>query len=614
MNEAEETNDVQPLLDYLRRSRGFDFTDYKPSTLYRRLRKRMQVLNVNAFGEYIDYLEVHPEEFTLLFNTVLINVTSFFREPAAWDFLQQDVLPRILATKGPNDPVRAWSAGCASGEEAYTMAMILAEAMGEDAFRQRAKIYATDIDEEALFLARGASYDVATAQSVPAELREKYFEQAGSRFVFRNDLRRTVVFGRHDLLQDAPISRVDLLVCRNTLMYFNAEAQGRILARFHFALNGIGYLFLGRAEMLIFHANLFTPVDMRFRIFTKLPQAIGRDRMVLPPEARDTDVPNPWEQYGRLREEAFGAAPVAQIALDIEGRLSLATAPARTLFGLSLRDLGRPFQDLEVSYRPVELRSHIQRATTERRAITIPNVERIGQGGESQWFEVTVTPLQEGNGEPLGVSICFLNVSRIHQIQGDLLRVTQERETAYEELQSTNEELETTNEELQSTVEELQTTNEELQSTNEELETMNEELQSINEQLRAANDESRQHAKDLNRVNEFLQSIMTSVHFGMMVLDENLVVQLWNSRAQDMWGLRPDEAVGRHLQDLDIGLPVKDLVDSLRTFLAQEDRLKELVLDAVNRRGRSIRCRVTYTVSQRGGLVLLMEEMEKTDK
>jgi two-component system, chemotaxis family, CheB/CheR fusion protein len=234
----------EALLEFLKRSRGFDFTGYKRSGLQRRLTKRMQQLQIDAFEAYVDYLEVHPEEFIQLFNTILINVTAFFRDVAAWEFLAKEIIPRILSHKAAGDPIRVWSAGCASGEETYTTAILLAEALGWGEFRQRVKIYATDVDEDALAQARLASYGPRAINDLPPELRQKYFEQGDSSYVFRSDLRRTVIFGRHDLIQDAPIPRLDLVVCRNTLMYFNAEVQSRVLARLHFALNDEGFLAL----------------------------------------------------------------------------------------------------------------------------------------------------------------------------------------------------------------------------------------------------------------------------------------------------------------------------------------------------------------------------------
>jgi two-component system CheB/CheR fusion protein len=277
MNPAQPNKEFEALLEYLQRTRGFDFAAYKRPSLMRRMAKRMQMIKIEDFTDYMDYLEVHPEEFAQLFDTILINVTSFFRDQDAWDFLAQHIIPKILNQKRPDEPIRVWSAGCASGEETYSIAILLAEALEADPLRDRVKIYATDVDEEALNLARHASYSEKDLEPVPPELREKYFESASNRYVFRNDLRRSIIFGRHDLIQDAPISHLDLLTCRNTLMYFNAEIQSRIMAHFHFALNDRGYLFLGRAEMLLTHTNIFTPVELRYRIFSKVPKIQMRE-------------------------------------------------------------------------------------------------------------------------------------------------------------------------------------------------------------------------------------------------------------------------------------------------------------------------------------------------
>ena len=267
--------DFDELLRMLKDTRGFDFSGYKPSTLQRRIQRRMTALDLPTFGEYRDYLELQPEEFTELFNSMLINVTGFFRDPAAWQALSDVVLPEMLSAKGPRTPIRVWSAGCATGEEAYTLAMVLVEALGPEQFRERVKIYATDLDEDALQYARYGTYDAQALDDVPEVLRGTYFEPADTRFSFRRDLRRQVIFGRNDLTHDAPISRVDLLVSRNTLMYFNADTQASITRRFHFALSYPGYLFLGKAEMLLDHADHFQAIDLRKRLFRKLPSGSG---------------------------------------------------------------------------------------------------------------------------------------------------------------------------------------------------------------------------------------------------------------------------------------------------------------------------------------------------
>ena len=255
----------EELLEFLKVKRGLDLTGYKRPTLRRRVHKRMSSVKIESYDDYIDYLEVHAGEFGALFNTVLINVTGFFRDADAWRYMAERVIPDVIERAG-DDPIRVWSAGCATGEEPYTLMMLFAEALGVEGCRQRVKIYATDADEEELVKARVGRYSLERVKDVPEGLRERYFESEAGGYTFRSDLRRAVIFGRHDLVQDAPISRLDLLVCRNTLMYFNREVQGRLLARFHFALRNGGVLFLGKAEMLS-QDDLFAPLSLKHRMF-----------------------------------------------------------------------------------------------------------------------------------------------------------------------------------------------------------------------------------------------------------------------------------------------------------------------------------------------------------
>ncbi|HEY7543914.1 MAG TPA: CheR family methyltransferase [Blastocatellia bacterium] len=618
MSTTDKDPKLDGLLDYLKRNRGFDFTVYKRASLMRRVNRRMQTVGSENYEDYLDYLQVHPEEFSHLFNTILINVTSFFRDEAAWNYIKEEIIPRLTSNKRSGETIRVWCAGVASGEEAYSIAMLLAEALGEEQFRERAKIYATDVDEDALGQARQATYTARQVETIPAELLEKYFERTDTRYAFRKVLRRSVIFGRHDLIQDAPISRVDLLICRNTMMYFNAEAQARILAHFHFALNDDGVLFLGKSEMLLTHTNIFTPLDLKQRVFTKVPKLNLRDRLLMMAHTGQEENINHLTNNMRIREAAFDASPSAQLVVDQSGHLVLTNQQARAQFGLLPKDLGRPLQDLEVSYRPVELRSRIEQAYAERRLVGLKEVEWAINHSDIRYLDVHILPLISSLGAILGVSITFTDVTRLRQLQDDLQHSKQELETTYEELQSTVEELETTNEELQSTNEELETLNEELQSTNEELETMNEELQSTNEELETINEEMRQRTVELNEVNDFLESILTSLRVGVMVVDQNMRIQVWNHRAEDLWGLRSDEVENQHVLSLDIGLPVEQLKQPLRNCLAGENDYKEVALEATNRRGRAIECRIICTpltskVSGIRGAILLMEERDSNN-
>jgi two-component system CheB/CheR fusion protein len=583
--------DFEAVLHYLKESRGFDFTGYKRTSLARRVRRRMSQVGIEDYAEYIDHLQVNSDEFNALFNTILINVTSFFRDLEAWDFLRSDLVPGLLAERSPEDQIRIWSAGCASGEEAYTLAMVFAEAIGVERFRQRVKIYATDVDEDALVQARHATYPESAIENVPPDMVPTYFERQGNQYVFRKDLRRSVIFGRNDLVQDAPISRIDLLVCRNTLMYFNAETQLKILNRLRFALAPRGMLFLGKAEMLLSHTRIFEPVDLKRRVFRKAATASGGAGHIAP-HSFPRDRTGELGGLDQLRDYAVATSPVAQVVITGDDIVALINQQAELVFGLSHRDVGRPLRDLDLSYRPVELRKYVEQAKVERRGIRIKDVEWQRGPAEAIWLEIHVNPLVHSDNGLLGVSIVFHDVTAARALLDELAHANRQLESAYEELQSTNEELETTNEELQSTVEELETTNEELQSTNEELETMNEELQSTNDELQVINDALRERTVELDEVNNFLESILTSIRSGVVVVDTEMRVVAWNRGAEDLWGLRQDEAVGQHLLNLDTGLPVAELRPTVRSALQDVNFEETRTLRAVNRRGRTIALRL----------------------
>ena len=600
---------LDSLLEFVKESRGFDFTGYKRSSILRRISKRMSEVGVDSLEAYIDYLELHGEEFAQLFNTLLINVTGFFRDPLTWEYLAEEVLPQMVAARPPDSPLRVWSAGCASGEEPYTVAMVLARVLGDDAFRDRVKIYATDIDEEALDSARLGAYLPRQVEDVPADALERFFERTDQRYVFRKDLRRNVIFGRNDLVHDAPISRVDLLVCRNTLMYFTADTQSQVLRRFHFALDDEGVLLLGKSEMLITHTDLFTPIDLKRRTFRKVLKPMRRGRVRV--TAADPGNGASQSVTDDLREAAFDMGDNAQVVLDADGALMMATMSARRMFKLAPTDLGRPIQDLEISYRPVELRSHLDEVAAGQKAIDISAV-RWGTAEQERVIDVHVAPVLS-DGVLLGTTVTYADVTETARLQTQLDTATQELEQAYEELQSMVEELETTNEELQSTNEELETTNEELQSTNEELETMNEELQSSNEELQTMNDELRQRTLEVNDLNIFLETILTTFGLAVAVVDREQRIRIWNNQARELWGLTADDVEDQHLLSLDFGLPVETLKGRLRSTLAGDGDRSEVVLDATNRRGKPIQVRVTLLPlmsgrdGDRAGAIVLME-------
>jgi two-component system, chemotaxis family, CheB/CheR fusion protein len=497
-------------------------------------------------------------------------------------------MPELIADTERAREIRVWSAGCASGEEAYSLAMAFAEALGVDECAKRVKIYATDIDEEVLRDARAGLYQARALESLPGELRDKYFEETGTHFAFRPDLRRRVIFGRHDITRDAPISRLDLLVCRNTLMYFNVETQSHVIDRFHFAVREGGYLFLGKAEMLLLDGNRFEVVSMRQRIFRRRP-GTGVPRYPSVPIKLDVIGGQEARELGKkrqLQDLALETAPFAVAGLDTEGIVVLLNNQLRAMFGLTARDLGRPFHELEISYRPVELRSLIEQAYTEHRVVRVSAVERPLGPAEVQYLDIHIQPLWGSDGLRAGVLLMFIDTSVVTRLQLEISRSKEDLDTVHEELQSTNEELEAANEELQSSIEEL--------------ETMNEEMQ-----LRTA---------ELDEARTFLEGVLSSVAAGVVVLDAELMVRSWNQGAEELWGLRADEVRNQAFFNLDFGLPTADVHDIVQHCLKSGLRAGPVQVRAINRIGRTITCTVTCSPLRGGsegdseGAVLLMEE------
>ena len=601
--------ELEALLEYIRSSRKVDFTGYKQSSLGRRIKKRMAELGVTEYGDYVDYLEVHPDEFTALFNTILINVTSFFRDEAAWKHVKTELIPKIIGWNGEDEQIRIWSAGCSTGEESYSIAILLAEALGLDEMSRRVKIYATDLDEEALLKARKGSYTSKELESLPEEYRRKYIVPSGKEHSFKQELRRSVIFGRHDLIQDAPISRLDLLICRNTLMYLNVDTQRRILGKFNFALKNPGYLFLGNAELMLTHSKVFSQADLKNRIFMKTENiGIGEHvkNLVEPVSKLQT------AKIGKilkLRESLFEEEKAAILVVDTNTNLLLANKTARTYFSIKKDALGKPIRDYDVSYNPLELRSSLNQCLKDGDVVNLAPI-KFNSPSEDIYFEVVISPLYDDN-EKIGASIHFNDVTRPNRLREEFEQSNQELETANEELQSAQEELETTNEELQSTNEELETTNEELQSTNEELETMNEELQSTNEELETTNEELRVLTSELNESKSFLNSIITSVDSAIIVLDSKFKVQLWNYKAKDLCGLTAEEVQGTSFFEIDCGLPVGKLKKQIKLFADSKGKHADLEIEGINRRGREISCKIRLSTiaGDDKGMILLVNEI-----
>jgi two-component system CheB/CheR fusion protein len=389
-----------------------------------------------------------------------------------------------------------------------------------------------------------------------------------------------------------------------------------VITRLGFALRPEGLLFLGKAEMLLNHVGIFEPVDLKRRFFRKVGLSNSEPRPMTSFERPDLRTGRQDGALTLLQAEALLNTPNPTIVLDADDRVGVINHRAAAMFGLSEHDIGRPFQDLELSYRPAELRSHLAQVRQTRLTTWLRDVRWAHNQHEKSYLDIQIAPLLDARGMLLGISIAFNDVSRHRQLQNELEETNRHLERAYEELQSTNEELETTNEELQSTVEELETTNEELQSTNEELETMNEELQSMNDELQVSNDDLRERTAEISRLNELREAILASLGSAVLVVSPSMTVEAWNRQAEDLWGLRESEALGTHLLELDIGLATDGIRPMVRAALAEPGQRLEQTLQGVNRRGRTVDVRVTTAAlrssdSSPSGVLILMAASEQ---
>ncbi|MBD1909869.1 MULTISPECIES: CheR family methyltransferase [unclassified Leptolyngbya] len=446
MAPPETNSEFEALLDYLKHNRGCDLTGYKHSTLMRRFQHRMQSLKIESYNNYLQYLQRHPEEYRDLLNDVLINVTGFFRDHDAWTYLADEVIPKIIGSKEPDEPIRIWSAGCAAGHEIYSLLILLAEALGIENCLKRVQCYATDADEEAIQQARRATYKELELASIPPEWLQKYFHPTPQGYTFHPALQHTVIFAYHDLTQDAPISKLDLLMCRNVLIYFKPEIQARVLVRFHFGLKHTGFLFLGKTETLVHRRPIFTSFHHQHRIYTKASKLEISDYLSIAQKSSPQKALTPPTQEHDFWRTLFETNPAAQLAIDLNGWLIGANEQASHLFDLTPEDWNRPFQELVPGKI---LRSHIsiQAFYRARSTVSLKHVEGVTAKG-IKYFDITIAPVFNAQRQFLGVAITFADRSDYQQLTEKLSSTEAELDKLREAMHTTQMELEAAHQEM----------------------------------------------------------------------------------------------------------------------------------------------------------------------
>jgi two-component system CheB/CheR fusion protein len=552
---------LKQLVQQLAEERNVDFRGYKPSSLERRFRHRMFQVKIGDYESYAAYIREHPEEVNNLLNTVLINVTEFFRDPPVWEMLRKDIIPQLAEKMKPGDSLRAWTAGCASGEETYSLCILLAEHFGSNLKNYDVKVYTSDLDEEALNIARRGQYAADKLRHVREGWREKYFQ--GDKLVRVNrDVRRMAIFGRSNLASDPPISHIHLLLCRNVLIYFNNQLQKQILSRLHYALEPNGVLVLGKSESQLSHSDLFRPVSTKWRIFQRTT-AERRDprRAVVVCEEDDT-VAKMRQEYSALKlyhETILGTLEPGILVLDTKDVIISENEAALRLLGLdNMRLMGKSLAETELPARCPELAARLQLSHTQP-----SNDQRVEFDLESEdvnrTLAITVKPINTPGGGRAGTLIYLEDI------------------TPRRKLNRTIEELETTATELQSANEELETTNEELQSTNEELETTNEELQALNEELGTTNEELEVRSREVDELSARYVETLQSLPWPAMLVAPDARVQLWNAAAEKVFGLGSKSVTGLTVKQLPISEKLRPIVERIyRGALVQGKPKKNL--------------------------------------
>lgn len=587
----------------LRERTGNNFSLYKKNTIYRRIERRMGLHQIQSIAVYVHYLRENPQELDLLFKELLIGVTQFFRDPTVWEILKVNALEPLLINHSSDIPIRAWVAACSTGEEAYSLAMIFKEALDSlDEVRPvKLQIFATDLDQDAIEIARRGFYPGNIKTDVSAERLAKYFTTDGTGYRINKDIREMVIFAPQNIAMDPPFTKLDILCCRNLLIYLNTELQNKLIPLFYYTLNNNGFLLLGNAETINSFNHLFSAIDNKSRLYRQIPHPmpIGVDfptkysHVVPLNQAGDLKLPS-IGNFQTLAEQLLlqrytPAAVIVNSAGDIlfiSGRTGKYLEPAAGKANWNIHAMAR--EGLRF-----ELTAALKKAQHQTEAVQIDGI-KIESHSDSQMANLTVELISKPEALNGMLIVIFTDTPRpahkkllgpvdkleYENLQHELQRTREQLQSTYEEMQSSQEELRSTNEELQSTNEELQSSNEELVTSKEEMQSLNEELQTVNAQLQTKLD-------DLSRASNDLNNLLNSMEIATVFLDNMLNIRRFTSNCTNLFKLINSD-LGRPLSDIynDLKYPQlqQDVENVLRTLI-----FKEKEVEANNQRWFKVR-------------------------
>lgn len=589
---------LEKIILLLRIKTGNDFSLYKKNTLYRRIERRMAIHQIDRIMSYVRFLQENSQETEILFRELLIGVTSFFRDPAAWEHLQDIALPLLLKACPPHGILRVWTPGCSTGKEAYSLAMIFKETVAQLAPESgiKLRIFATDLDKDAIDKARHGLYPPSIAADVSAERLDRFFVQDGPGYRIGKDIREMVTFATQNVIMDAPFTRLDMLICRNLLIYLAPELQQRLLSLFHYSLNPDGVLFLGSSESINASTDFFAPIDNKSKLFRRRDSILTAAKFafqpsfvpVVPGILQETTMLKPAVNIQSLADQVLlqHFAPPAVLAnsngdiLYISGRTGKYLEPPAGKANWNIHAMAR--EGLRV-----DLGAAFLKAVRHKEAVTVKGL-KLTEGGAVQTVDITVKEIQEPEALRGMVMIIFTDVATLPQQKTtrrskpsdvDGARITELEQKLYQchdELRTTREEMQASQEELKSYNEEMQSTNEELQSTNEELTTSREEMQSLNEELQSVNAEQQSKMDQLERINDDMRNLLNSTEIVTIFLDKDLCVRRFTPGASKIFKLIPGD-VGRPLSDLASALLYPEMSEQaeevLRTLAFSEKQV-----------------------------------------
>jgi two-component system, chemotaxis family, CheB/CheR fusion protein len=589
---------VQNILALIRTSTGHDFSNYKQTTIRRRIERRMAVHQINNIEKYATYLKKTPSEIEILFKDLLIGVTNFFRDAKAFEVLKAKIIPELIKNKKLETSLRVWVAGCATGEEAYSIAILFAEVMGKLKKQLNIQIFASDIDNEALNFARMAVYPDSIAADVSLERLNRFFIKDENTYKVKKKLREMIVFADQNLIKDPPFSKLGLVSCRNLLIYMEPILQKKILPLFHYTLTHQGILFLGTSESIGEFSHLFSPVSSKWKIFKYKEYVV--DRLIdyhrtpfydvlpttqSPEEKRTPTVSDIHNLAEKIILENY-APPCVLIneqneILHFIGQTDKYLAPPTGKASFNILKMAR--EDLKY-----KLSTALHNAVKQQKTIFSQGL-KIKHHNSFRVVDLVVRPLTESGFTPGFVLVMFEDKtppeptiepksSKKDIADPYIVSLEKELQSTKEYLQTTNEELETSNEELKSTNEELQSVNEELQSTNEELETSKEELQSTNEELVTVNAELQKRVEELSGANNDINNLLASTEIGTIFLDINLCLKRYTPAITRLFNLIPTD-IDRPIGDITHNFRFDDLVETsqevLDTLVRKEMELQD---------------------------------------